>query len=94
MQFELKDAKDLSPYIFHMNFKEGTGSIQEGRASNPQLTVIVSHENFLRLVAGTLSTQDAYMKGLVKVKGNMGLAMQLEFLMKHLRKVAQFDSKL
>ena len=41
------------------------------------LTVTIKEADFLTLAAGKLTPQSAFMKGLVKVKGKMALAMKL-----------------
>lgn len=63
-------------------------------SSNPQLTITVSFADFGKLISGKLNPNDAFMKGQVKVKGNMTLAMGLDMLMKNLRSVGKFDSTL
>lgn len=52
--------------------------------SHPQ----VSDDDFVQIVTGKLNSQQAFMKGRLKIKGNMGLAMKLEPIMKLARKKA------
>jgi len=43
----------------------------------PDLTVIVESENMIKLITGELKPQQAFMKGKLKIKGKMNLAMKL-----------------
>ena len=47
---------------------------------DPTLVVIASAENWLKVVAGSLDPQLAFVTGRLKVRGDMGLAMRLRAL--------------
>ena len=46
-------------------------------APTPNLTLTMSSQDWLDMVAGKLSGQMAFMSGKLKLKGDMGLAMKL-----------------
>ncbi|OQR82234.1 hypothetical protein ACHHYP_16346 [Achlya hypogyna] len=59
-----------------LDLKNGSGSLVTG--SKPaDLTINVADEDFVAIADGKLNAQQAFMKGKLKVKGNMGLAMKL-----------------
>lgn len=61
---------------WNLDLKNGTGSLSKGEGKS-DIAVTISDKDFLQLVAGKLNAQQAFMKGKIKVKGNMGLAMKL-----------------
>ncbi|MBX3084085.1 MAG: SCP2 sterol-binding domain-containing protein [Anaerolineae bacterium] len=57
----------------------GTCNIGAGEApSAADMTLIASTEDYLAMINGELKPMDAFMKGKVRVKGNMTLAMKLQ----------------
>ncbi|KAF0719048.1 Aste57867_1309 [Aphanomyces stellatus] len=59
-----------------VDLKNGAGSIET--ATKPaDLTITVSDADFMSIADGKLNAQQAFMKGKLKLKGNMGLAMKL-----------------
>lgn len=71
---------------FYMDLKNGAGDIGAGKAKGAaaDITVMVGDANFVDLAGGKLKGQAAFMKGLLKVKGNMMLAMKLDGLLRTL----------
>ncbi len=72
--FEVKGAGS-----WKVDVDESGVHVSEG-ANGADCTILVSEENFERLVSGDLSPTSAYMTGKLKVKGSMGAAMKLQQL--------------
>ena len=49
----------------------------------------ISEANFLQLIDNKLNPQQAFMKGLIKLKGNMALAMKLNVVFNALKPKAK-----
>jgi putative sterol carrier protein len=60
--------------------------VTKGEQEHADLTVIVDSENMLKLITGELKPQQAFMKGKIKVKGKMNLAMKLTAVLTATRK--------
>lgn len=65
-----------------VDLKNGNGSVKAGRAAKADLTLTVSDDDFVMLAEGKLNPQQAFMRGKLKLKGNMGLAMKLGAVIK------------
>ena len=57
--------------------KDGSCAVSQGAASNPNLTLQISAQDWLDMLSGKQSGQMLFMSGKLKVKGDMGLAMKL-----------------
>ncbi|OWZ00353.1 Peroxisomal protein pox18 [Phytophthora megakarya] len=65
-----------------VDLKNGKGSVKSATADDKaDLTITLSEEDFLKMMDNKLNPQQAFMKGLVKIKGNMGLAMKLNVVL-------------
>jgi putative sterol carrier protein len=62
---------------WHAVIKDGTCTVSEGPAPNPNLTLQIAAADWLDMLAGKQSGQMLFMSGKLKVKGDMGLAMKL-----------------
>jgi len=62
-----------------VDLKNGKGSITEG-AGKPDCTIVASDDDFVGMMTGKLNSQQLFMQGKLKIKGNMGLAMKLNKL--------------
>jgi len=62
---------------WHAVIKDGTCTVNAGAAAAPSLTLGMSSQDWLDMVAGKLSGQMAFMSGKLKLKGDMGLAMKI-----------------
>jgi len=60
-----------------VDLKNGKGSVAEGPASKADCTISASDEDFDGMMTGKLNSQQLFMQGKLKIKGNMGLAMKL-----------------
>ena len=61
----------------------GKGEPPSGQAG---CTMTLNEEDFGKMFAGKLNPTQAFMSGKLKIKGDLGLAMKLEKLMKEMRK--------
>src|SRR5262245_35607815 len=62
---------------WHAVIKDATCTVNSGAATNPNLTLAMSAQDWLDMVGGKLSGQMAFMSGKLKLKGDMGLAMKI-----------------
>jgi len=67
---------------FHIILTSGTGTAGPGAEPNPNITITVKDEDFVAIAGGTMDPAGAFMKGKIKIKGDMGLAMKLQSLLK------------
>lgn len=65
---------------WHVTIADGACEVAEGPHDDPTLVVLASAENWLKVVAGSLDPQLAFLTGRLKVRGDMGLAMRLRAL--------------
>ena len=65
---------------WYATIKDGTCSVTGGTAPSPGLTLTMSGQDWLDMLAGKLSGQMAFMSGKLKLKGDMGLAKKLPSL--------------
>ena len=61
---------------FTVDLKNGTGSVSVGSTTKPDCTFIMSTGDFIDLVNGKLKAQQAFMKGKLKIRGNMRFAQK------------------
>jgi len=64
-----------------VDLKNGAGSISVG-AGNHDCLLTLSDDDFVLLMTGKLKAQTAFTQQKLRVKGNMGLAMKLQELIK------------
>ncbi|HEU5193779.1 MAG TPA: SCP2 sterol-binding domain-containing protein [Methylomirabilota bacterium] len=57
--------------------KDGTCTVNSGAAASPNLTLMISAQDWVDMLSGKQSGQMLFMSGKLKVKGDMGLAMKL-----------------
>lgn len=65
-----------------VDLKNGSGSVTEGKAKKADMTLTVKDADLVAIAAGKLNAQQAFMRGKLKIKGNMGLAMKLGTVIK------------
>ena len=74
--FELREKKGEKPIFITVNLKEGNGSVTFDKVGKPDATFVMLDADFMKLAAGKLKAQDAFMTGKMKIKGNMAKAMK------------------
>jgi putative sterol carrier protein len=63
---------------YHVDIADGQCAIREGAApAPPNLTLMMSAQDWLDMLSGKLSGQVAFMSGKLKHKGDMSLLMRL-----------------
>jgi putative sterol carrier protein len=63
---------------FHVVVKDGGFSWHEGTATAPTSTIKMEAGNYIKMVNGELNGTMAFMKGQLKVSGNMMLAQKMQ----------------
>ena len=74
--FEVRAKKGQKPTYFTVDLKNGNGSVKEGKQGKADCTFIMLDEDIMAMAAGKLDGNDAFMKGKMKIKGNMQAAMK------------------
>lgn len=63
---------------FYLNVADGTVEATEGTHDSPNVTILMSAEDYLSMMDGKLNSTSAFMAGKLKIKGDMSLAMKLQ----------------
>jgi len=80
-QFDVvNEAKETKSWV--VDVKNSPGSVRSGTTDKPDCTISITDEDFIALVTGKKNGQQLFMQGKLKVKGNMGLALKLDQLVK------------
>jgi putative sterol carrier protein len=74
-QFELSGDGGA---VFHVTVDDGTMKVAEGQAASPSTTLKMNGDDYVKMVNGKLSGTMAFMKGLLKVSGNVMLAQKMQ----------------
>ena len=69
---------------FVLDFKKG--DIKKHANETGDVTILLKENDLMDIVTGKISSQNAFMKGKLKVKGNMMTAMKLDTALKTLQK--------
>ena len=62
---------------WHAVIKDGACAVNQGPATNPNLTLQVGAQDWIDVTTGKQNPQMLFMSGKLKLKGDMGLAMKL-----------------
>ena len=65
--FKISDTNES----FFLDLKSEVPVVSKGEGENPDLVVTVQSSNMSKLITGELKPQQAFMKGKLKIKGNM-----------------------
>ena len=75
-------AFDLNGEPYHIAIHDGKGQAGPGSVENPNITITMAPEDFVDLATGKLDGTMAFMSGKLKIKGDMGLAMKLQSILR------------
>ena len=67
---------------YHIVLKDGKGEAGPGAPENPNITITMASTDFVDLAMGKLDGTMAFMSGKLKIKGDMGLAMKLQSVLR------------
>jgi putative sterol carrier protein len=62
---------------YQIKIDNGTCAIEKGAAQNPRVTLTLNLPNFVRIMAGELDGQQAFMSGKLKITGDLMFSMNL-----------------
>ncbi|HHY21351.1 MAG TPA: SCP2 sterol-binding domain-containing protein [Bacilli bacterium] len=79
-QFELSGNEKG---IFQIVFANGEVDVVQGEHFEAKCSMTLSDKNFLKLINNQLNPTMAYMTGKLKVKGDLGLALKLQSVLKN-----------
>lgn len=71
-QFMLDDAED-----FHFTINDQALDVIRGEHQDPDITLFVNSETFIRVVTGEQDGMSAFLKGQLRAEGNVMLATKL-----------------
>jgi len=63
---------------FHVSVDDGTMAVHDGVAPSPNTTIKMNAADYVQMVNGKLSGTMAFMKGKLKVTGNVMLAQKMQ----------------
>jgi putative sterol carrier protein len=67
---------------YHIKLNDGNGEAGPGAPENPNITISMKDTDFVDLATGKLDGVAAFMSGKLKIKGDMGLAMKLQGILR------------
>mmetsp|Transcript_1527 Transcript_1527/g.2026 ORF Transcript_1527/g.2026 Transcript_1527/m.2026 type:complete len:242 (+) Transcript_1527:111-836(+) len=77
-QFEI--SKGNTKQSWTVDLKNGKGSVKPGVAEKADCVLTLGDDDFVGMMQGKLNSQQLFMQGKLKIKGNMGIAMKLSKL--------------
>ncbi|HLR71212.1 MAG TPA: SCP2 sterol-binding domain-containing protein [Pseudogracilibacillus sp.] len=79
-KFDLSEKEGNKIFVLHIN--DGVVEIVKGENIDAECSLQMNVDNFKKLLLGNLNATTAVMTGRVKLKGNIGLALKLENILK------------
>eukprot|EP00834_Sanchytrium_tribonematis_P006244 NODE_440_length_7390_cov_0.787546.p10 type:complete len:113 gc:universal NODE_440_length_7390_cov_0.787546:6423-6085(-) len=76
---------DGTKYV--LDFK--SGNIKKHASESGDVTILLKEKDLMDIVQGKLTSQNAFMKGKLKIKGNMMTALKLDSALKTLQQGAK-----
>ena len=76
VQYVLTESNQ-EPFPYHLSLIDDDASVEEGEADKPDIVFTVSVETAERIQAGSLSTEEAFLRGLLTVDGDIGLLVNV-----------------
>ncbi len=67
----------------HIVIRDGKGEAGPGAPENPGATISMKGTDFVDMATGKLDGTAAFMSGKLKIKGDMGLAMKLQGILRN-----------
>jgi 3-hydroxyacyl-CoA dehydrogenase/3a,7a,12a-trihydroxy-5b-cholest-24-enoyl-CoA hydratase len=77
-QFEISRGNTKQSWT--VDLKNGKGSVKSGAADKADCVLTLGDDDFVGMMQGKLNSQQLFMQGKLKIKGNMGIAMKLSKL--------------
>jgi len=65
---------------WHVVINNDQCEVKEGPASNPNITISMSAQDYVDMTTGKLNGQVAFMSGKLRIAGDMGLALKMQTL--------------
>ncbi len=82
MQFHVTDA-DRGQIDYYVQIADGRAVVQQGELPEPDLSVTNSYQTAADISKGELNTQQAFISGRLKVKGNLAKLMLHQAALQH-----------
>jgi putative sterol carrier protein len=64
---------------------DGSCKATQGQVENPDVTVKMDGDDFVRMVQGEMNAIAAFMQGKIKIEGNMDLALKMQDMFESVR---------
>lgn len=77
LQFSILDDKTEEPTLWSVAISKGGGAAAKGPAERPDVEIITSAETWWQIAEGRLSPLEAFVKGRLRVRGNIERAKRV-----------------
>lgn len=85
-EFAIKEGSETKNYV--IDLKDGTAGPSEQNAKKPDVTLSMDDKVFQQLFEGKANAQSLFMKGQIKIKGNMMASTKLGPVLAKLRETS------